>query len=274
MPAQEEEIEEAEHEGIRMEYLTAPTRLVLEDGAIKGIECCRMELADLDESGRPRPVPISGSEFIIDADTIIPAISQSPDISFLNGRDGIKTARWGGIEADPITLETSAKGIFAGGDVVTGPQTYIDAMGAGRKAAISIDRYLKGIDLRKDRKKEGPQKDYFLIDVDGVEYRPRAPMITVPIEGRKNFDEVSLGLSAEDVIKEAERCLQCGGCSECLECVKVCEPKAIDHQMKDEALEIEVSCLIILSPGFDDLNPLSRPVWVWKISQRRFEYRV
>lgn len=254
MPAQEEEIEEAEHEGIRLEYLTAPTRLIFEDGTIKGIECCRMELADLDESGRPRPVPIPGSEFIIDADTIIPAISQSPDLSFLDGKNGIKTALWGGIEADPLTLETSVEGIFAGGDVVTGPQTYIDAMGAGRKAAISIDRYLRGVDLRKNREKEGPQKDYVLIDVDGVEYRPRASMAAIPLEGRKNFDEVNLGLSADDVIKEAERCLQCGGCSECLECVKVCEPKAIDHQMKDEALEIEVGS-IILSPGFDEFEP-------------------
>ena len=132
---------------------------------------------------------------------------------------------------------------------MTGPQTYIDAMGAGRKAAISIDRYLRGVDLRKEREQEGPQKDYVLIDVDGVEYRPRASMVAIPSEGRKNFDEVNLGLSADDVIKEAERCLQCGGCSECLECVKVCEPKAIDHWMKDEALEIEVGS-IILSPVF------------------------
>ncbi len=99
MPAQEEEIEEAEHEGIKMEYLTAPTRLLIENGKIKGMECCRMELGDLDESGRPRPVPIPGSEFKIEADTIIPAISQSSDLSFLNKKDGIKTTRWGGIES-------------------------------------------------------------------------------------------------------------------------------------------------------------------------------
>ncbi|MGZ3495095.1 MAG: FAD-dependent oxidoreductase, partial [Thermodesulfobacteriota bacterium] len=129
MPAQEEEIEEAEHEGIKIEYLTAPSRWIIENGQIKGMECIRMELGNLDESGRPRPVPVPGSEFIIKADTIIPAISQSSDLSFLSQKDGIKTTRWGGIEADPLTLETSVKGIFAGGDAVTGPQTYIDAMG-------------------------------------------------------------------------------------------------------------------------------------------------
>ncbi|MGZ3534785.1 MAG: NAD(P)-binding protein, partial [Thermodesulfobacteriota bacterium] len=254
MPAQEEEIEEAAHEGIKIEYLTAPSRWIIENGQIKGMECIRMELGNLDESGRPRPVPVPGSEFIIKADTIIPAISQSSDLSFLSQKDGIKTTRWGGIEADPLTLETSVKGIFAGGDAVTGPQTYIDAMGAGRKAAISIDRYLKGEDLRDGREEEGPQKDYIKIDIDGVEYRERATMASLPLGERRNFKEVSLGLKEEDVIREAERCLQCGGCSECLECIKVCEAKAIDHWMKDEQLEIEVGS-IILSPGFDEFEP-------------------
>ncbi|MGZ3558430.1 MAG: NAD(P)-binding protein, partial [Thermodesulfobacteriota bacterium] len=254
MPAQEEEIEEAEHEGIKIEYLTAPSRWIIENGQIKGMECIRMELGNLDESGRPRPVPVPGSEFIIKADTIIPAISQSSDLSFLSQKDGIKTTRWGGIEADPLTLETSVEGIFAGGDAVTGPQTYIDAMGAGRKVAISIDRYLKGEDLRDGREEEGPQKDYIKIDIDGVEYRERATMASLPLGERRNFKEVSLGLKEEDVIREAERCLQCGGCSECLECIKACEAKAIDHWMKDEQLEIEVGS-IILSPGFDEFEP-------------------
>jgi heterodisulfide reductase subunit A-like polyferredoxin len=254
MPAQEEEIEEAEHEEIKIEYLTAPTRLLIEKDRIRGMECIRMKLGDLDESGRPRPVPIPGSEFMIEADTLIPAISQSSDLSLLSQTDGVKTARWGGIEADPLTLETSVKGIFAGGDVVTGPQTYIDAMGAGRKAAVSIDRYLKGEDLRAGREEEGPQKDYIQVDIDGVEYRQRASMAALPFEKRRNFDEASLGLKEEDVIREAERCLQCGGCSECLECIKACEAKAIDHGMKDQEMEIEVGS-IILSPGFDEFDP-------------------
>jgi heterodisulfide reductase subunit A-like polyferredoxin len=254
MPAQEEEIEEAEYEGIKIEYLTAPTRLLMEKGKVKGMECIRMQLGDLDESGRPRPVPIPGSEFKIEADTIIPAISQSPDLSFIHQKDGIKTTHWEGIEVDPLTLETSVRGIFAGGDVVTGPQSYIDAMGAGRKAAISIDRYFRGEDLRVGREEEGPQKDYIKIDIDGVEYRERAPMVSLPLKERRNFNETNLGLREEDVVREAERCLQCGGCSECLECIKACEAKAIDHQMKDEPLEFEVGS-IILSPGFDEFDP-------------------
>jgi heterodisulfide reductase subunit A-like polyferredoxin len=253
MPAREEEIEEAEREGIKIEYLTAPTRLILENGEIRGMACLRMALGEPDESGRPRPVPISGSEFLIEADTIILAISQSPDLSFITEKDGLKTTRWGTIEADPVTLETSVKGIFAGGDAVTGPQTYIDAMAAGRKAAISIDRYLRGEDLRKGREGEGAQKDYVLIDIEGYEHRERAPMIALPLEKRRSFDEVNRGLREEDAVSEAKRCLQCGGCSECMECIKACKAKAIDHQMEDERLEIRVGS-IVLSPGFQEFD--------------------
>ncbi len=264
MPAQPEEIEEAEHEGIRIEYLTAPVKILTERGRIQGLECQRMALGEPDESGRARPVPIPDSEFIIPADTIIPAISQEPDLSFLNPEDGIKTSRWGTIEVDPITLETSVKGIFAGGDAVTGPQTYIDAMAAGRKAAISIDRYLKGEDLRKDREGEGPKQDYILIDIDGVEYRPRVPMASIPLEQRRSFAEVNLGLpTVETAIEEAKRCLQCAGCSECLECLKACEAKAIDHRMRDEDLEIEVGA-IILSPGFEEFDPSIKTEYGYK----------
>ena len=254
MPAQIEEIEEAEEEGIKMEYLTAPTRLIVEEGAVRGIECCRMELKELDESGRPRPVPILGSEFRIEADTIIPAISQSPDLSFLSETDGFRMSPSGAIEADALTLETGVEGIFAGGDLVTGPQTYIDAMAAGRKAAISIDRYLKGEDLNEGREKEGTQKDYIQIDVDGVEYRERASVVTLPPERRRRrFDEVNAGLREDDVIREAERCLNCGGCSACGECSKYCQPKAVDYEMKEEWVERKVGAIIVAT-GFTQFD--------------------
>jgi len=254
MPAQEEEIEQAELEGVRIEYLSAPTKLVIENGRIRALECVRMALGEPDGSGRPRPLPISGSEFRKEVDLLIPAISQEPNLRFLSALGDVKTTRQGTIEVDPLTLETSLPGVFAGGDVVTGPQTYIDAMAAGRKAAISIDRYLRGEDLKKDREEEGPKKDYILVDVDGVEYRERAPMERLPLEERKGFREVDLGLRMEDALEEAKRCLQCGGCSECLECVKACEAKAIDHRMRDEEVELRVGA-IVLAPGFDEFDP-------------------
>jgi len=254
MPAQIEEIEEAEKEGIKMEFLTAPTGLFVEDGAVRGMECCRMELKEPDESGRPRPVPIPGSEFRIEADTVIPAISQSPDLSFFSEPGGFRITPAGTVEADPLTLKTGAEGIFAGGDLVTGPQTYIDAMAAGRKAAISIDRYLRGEDLREGREKEGAQKDYIQIDVDGIEYRERASVETLPPERRRRtFDEVNRGLREEDVIREAERCLNCGGCSVCGECSKACQPKAVDYDMKEEWVERKVGAIIVAT-GFTQFD--------------------
>jgi len=263
MPAQPEEIDEAEHEGIKIEYLTAPVKLLIEKGTIRGVECQRMALGEPDESGRPRPIPIPGSEFTIEANTLIPAISQEPDLSFLDEKDGVQINRWGNIEVDPLTLETGQMGIFAGGDAVTGPQTYIDAMAAGRKAAISIDRYLNGEDLRIGREAEGPKKDYVLADIEEIPCRPRASLVTLPLQKRRSFDEACLGIREEDVIREAERCLQCAGCSECLECVKACEAKAIHHEMRDEQIEIEVGA-IILSPGFDEFDPSIKSEYGYK----------
>jgi NADPH-dependent glutamate synthase beta subunit-like oxidoreductase len=143
MPASDEEIEAALHEGIKIEYLVAPSEVVAKNGKVTGLICVRMELGEPDKTGRRRPVPIPGSEFTISFDTIIPAIGQASDLSFIDGEDGITLTRWGTIVTDPETLTTSRKGIFAGGDCVTGPSIAIAAIAAGKKAAVSIERYLK-----------------------------------------------------------------------------------------------------------------------------------
>jgi formate dehydrogenase beta subunit len=207
MPAQKEEIEEAEHEGIKIEILTAPTRIISENGEIRGVECLRMQLAELDASGRPRPDPISGSEFLIETDTIIPAIGQSPNLSFITERNGLKISQWGTLESDPITLETSMKGIFAGGDVVSGTWSVIEAIVAGRKAAVSIDKFLGGdgnIEEIKKREEEVPMRG-------GVIYiDERAEISTLPMQKRLlSFNEIYLGLTEEQSIIEANRCLWC-----------------------------------------------------------------
>ena len=151
MPANDEEIEEAEHERIKLLYLVAPTRIVTENGKVKGLECQRMELGDFDASGRRRPVPVKGSEFLLDADTVIPAVGYVPDLSCLPQNDGFKSTRWGTLIVDPITLATHIPGVFAGGDLVIGPSTVVEAMASGYRAAISIDRYLKEQDMYKER---------------------------------------------------------------------------------------------------------------------------
>lgn len=219
MPAKDES-EEAEHEGIKIGYLAAPTRLISLDGRICGIECCRMKLGDVDESGRPRPIPISGSVFGVEADMIISAIGNFPDLSFLGDGSEIKADRKGLISVDDMTLETNVRGIFAGGDVVTGPKTVIDAMAAGRKAATSIDRFLMGEDLTLGREGEGPQESHLIVNIEEVCRKPRRQMPALLLNQRHgNFHEVELGLSVGQAREEAERCLAC----ECKLCIKGCE---------------------------------------------------
>ena len=264
MPADEEEIEEAEKEGIKILYLAAPARILGKESKVNQVQCIRMRLGEPDTSGRRRPIPIEGSEFIIDADMIIPALGQSSDLSFLGSHHQFNLVRGRGFEVDPLTLETNLKGIFAGGDTVTGPDTVIEAMAAGRKAAISIDRYLNGEDMRVGREGEGSQESEIEVDTEGVEPKKRTEVSTLPLSERKgNFKEVVLGFSEEEIIKEAKRCLACGGCSECMQCVEACKAEAVLHDMLEEDREINVGS-VILFPGFDEFNPQLKEEYGYK----------
>lgn len=144
MPARLEEVHHAKDEGIIFKMLTNPTQIIGEEGCVSGIECVDMELGEPDASGRRRPVAVKGSEHIIDVDTVVIAIGQSPNPLIKSTTKGLETKPWGGIEADEETGATSIKGVFAGGDAVTGAATVILAMGAGKTAAAAIDKYIKG----------------------------------------------------------------------------------------------------------------------------------
>ncbi|MBC7344336.1 MAG: FAD-dependent oxidoreductase, partial [Clostridia bacterium] len=159
------------------------------------------------------------------------------------------------IVADPITLETSQPGVFAGGDVVTGPAIAVEAVAQGKEAAISIMRYLAGQDLREGRaRREKAPMDTTDVPL-GLEKKPRAVMPHLPVAERiKGFQEVALGLTEEAAVEEAARCLSCGVCSECYQCVAACRAQAINHDMKEEIVEIEVGA-VILCPGFDEFDP-------------------
>ncbi|NQT47642.1 MAG: FAD-dependent oxidoreductase, partial [Chloroflexi bacterium] len=251
MPAAEEEIEEAEEEGIEIQYLTAPIKLIGKNGKVNAIECTKMELAEPDESGRRRPVPIEGSEFRRDVDMVLPAIGQSPDLSFLGSDSQVEVAGRGTVKVDALTLETTLAGVFAGGDAVLGPATVIEAIAAGKEAAISIDRYLKGEDLRLGRERDFADVD---VPLEGVtkQARQQTPKVS-PEERKGDFREVALAFSEQQAKAEAERCLACGLCSECYQCVAVCQAEAIDHSMKEEVVQIEVGSLI-LAPGFEEFD--------------------
>jgi len=171
-----------------------------------GLRRIRNRLGEPDKDGRRRPIPIKGSEF--DIDLLIPAVSQSPDVSFLPGEIGLEISRWDRLAVNPETFETNVPGIFAGGDFVTGPRDVIRVIADGRKAALSIHTYLSGERLEKRPGYFTPVPE-MKIEPD-LEKIPRQKMSTLPVEERKSFDrEVELGFSKEEAVREAQRCLQC-----------------------------------------------------------------
>jgi len=222
MPAHHREVEEAKLEGVTFVFLASPRRFVGKNGKVRSIECIRMSLGPSDETGRRRPIPIEGSEFTVPVDTVILAIGETSDISFLP--KNVKATQGNTIIVDPVTLETPVPGVFAGGDAVTGPASVIEALAAGKKAAFSVDRYLKGSDLKAGRE-EKIYETTWVTSEKLLEKKPRqaAPCLTPPQRFR-SFQEVELGFDAGTGIKEAQRCLFCGPCAQCLEMEDLCEP--------------------------------------------------
>ena len=220
MPAHPKEVDEAEREGVGFEFLASPVR-ILGEGSVSGVECVRMRLGEPDESGRRRPMPIPGSEFVIPVDYVIEAIGETTDLFFLP--EGVRLTRRGAIEADPATCETGVPGLFAGGDVVTGPLSVIDAIAAGIRAAGAIDLYLRGEDLGALRA-EGIEEATWVKDETVIEERPKQEEALLPVEERRgNFEEVELGLTSTQGMMEALRCVHCGPCAECLVDEGFCE---------------------------------------------------
>jgi heterodisulfide reductase subunit A len=256
MPANEEEIEEAQLEGVGFRFLETPLRIEKSDSGLL-VTLQKMELGEPDSTGRRRPIPIPGQTYLEEFQTVIVAVGQElpPENGFnLSDQDGL-------IKADPLTLETSLPGVFAGGDAVLGPSTFIEAMGHGKKASISIDRYLNFEDLRVGREFEGPYSSPIEPDISKVEPSSRAkPRISIPESLVSDSSEVNLGLSPEAVKGEAERCLNCGGCSECRECVRACEPKAINFEETERIEEIQADTIIVAT-GFETFNPMLKPVY-------------
>jgi len=221
MPASDWEIEEAEEEEVRLHFLAAPARIIGQDGKVSGLACIEMALGEPDESGRRRPEPIPGSEFTLPVDTVIAAIGQTPDVSFIEAEEAtpdggsIGIAKGNVIVANPDTLQTDMRGVFAGGDAVTGPARAVDAMAQGRKAAVSIDRYLRGVVLEDGIKpfnwSKGRLDEIDKAEFADVERQPRREMPRLrPQERRDNFEEMELGYTEEMAKTEAQRCLSCG----------------------------------------------------------------
>lgn len=211
MPASEWEIEEAEEEGVKIHFMAAPVRVIAENGKAKSIECIKMALGEPDASGRPRPKPIPGSEFIIKVDSVVAAIGQRPDLASLAQEKDIKTERGNIVIANYMT---GIKGVFASGDCITGAATAVEAIAGGRKAAFAIDHYLKGKELLSAPEpfnvSKGELNQINPGEFDYIERQPRQKMPKLsPNERRTIFKEIEFGFSEESARQETERCLEC-----------------------------------------------------------------
>jgi heterodisulfide reductase subunit A len=258
MPAYADEIQGAREEGIEITTLAAPIQILSENGCVTGFQCIRTELGPPDDSGRRRPVPVEGSEFVVDCDAVIPAIGQKTDVSWIQENSGLDLTARNTVAVHAQTLQTSLAHVFAAGDAVSGPATVIEAVAAGHRAAAAMDRFLKGEDLEVYAKSiADPPPD----GTDWAAVPEKIPVLdrvqpvcaTATVRGT-NFDEVELCMDEADAHTEASRCLNCGVCSECMACVSVCEAKAIDHTMTATEEVIQVGS-IILATGYDLLDP-------------------
>lgn len=233
--AGEEEITEAEEEGVVFHFLTSPVRVLGQDGGrVSGLECQTNRLGDPDAGGRRRPVPVPGSEFVLPIDNLIPAVSQSPDLSFLPGDISLEVSRWDRLVVDQETFMTSQAGIFAIGDFITGPRDVIHVIADGHRTAAAVDSYLRG--PREGGRTLGMEVVSPYVREGAYLRVERKPMPTLPAKERGSMDaEVELGFSPEVAMAEASRCLQCqinvmidsDKCILCGGCVDVCPYDAL-----------------------------------------------
>jgi NADH-quinone oxidoreductase subunit F len=220
MPVTEVEYDETLAEGIQVNFLISPTRIVSENWKVGGLQCVRMRLGEPDAGGRRRPIPISGSEFFAPADTVIAAVGQAPDLSFLPPDSALERTRWERLAVDENRLTTNVAGVFAGGDFVSGPGMVIEAIAAGRRGAIAIDKYLRRDTSRVEMYDLKPsvispvtatsvsEEAVSAEETWEPQFRPETPHL--PLSERKgSFKEIELSFSEEKAKQEAKRCLRC-----------------------------------------------------------------
>ena len=212
MPAIKAEVDEAEKEGVKFQFLASPVKVLANHGKLNAIQCLGMELGEPDESGRPVPIPVQGSEFEIKTDHLIIAISQKVDEK--GTFEELEYSNRGTLTVDPVTLKTNVEGVFAGGDVVLGAADVISAIGGGQEAATSIELYLAGIDLIKGR--PARRKKVVEVPKEGVEKEARKVLPLLEPDKRIGFAEVDLGFAdqMEVAIEESKRCLNCSSYAE------------------------------------------------------------
>ena len=245
MPALPSEVEEAEKDGVKIEILVAPKQIIGQNGQAVAIECLRMKLGEPDESGRRRPVPISGSEHKYEVDMVIPALGQLAEASCIPKNLQDEKARIPTVSTDPLTLETKLPGVFAGGDIATGPASIIEAVGQGKRAAASIHLYLSGQDFHKGRE-ENIEETTWAKNPKQIRKKERR-YNPLPEKSHATFEEVQDYVEnlEREAKFEAYRCLGCGSCAECLGTTDMCEG---DKAAVDEALCIGCNVCAVVCP--------------------------
>ncbi len=228
MPADHEEVEQAEEEGIQLAFLTVPTEIVEKDDYLEGLRCLQAKLVPMEGQDRMYPKPIEGSEFLMAADAIICAIGQKVDEDCLTSVKDLEWNRRNTINTNMATMETPVNGIFAGGDAVTGPATVIEAIGAGKRAAESIHRWFAGIPQPKLPPVPVRRGRINYLEVPASTKmslkRPEMPLLNID-RRRTTFQQVELGYTENMVREEARRCLRCDICLRCGICVEICRDK-------------------------------------------------
>jgi heterodisulfide reductase subunit A2 len=252
MPAADIEIKEAEEEGIEFKFLNNPVEFIGENGKLSAVKCIKMKLGEPDASGRRRPEEIEGSEYILDADIAITSIGLRPTSSPFKDELGLN--KNGTIDVNNETLQTSKPHIFAGGDVVTGASSIIEAAGQGKRAAFFIDKYLEGENLTDyifDHRLPPTSKDEVIARMESQ--KSVMPIIAYErsaTERTKDFEEIESTYSEEEAFLSASRCLDCNVCRECHQCITACPANAIDFSQEPEEISISTKSVIV-STGFN-----------------------
>ncbi|MFH0727856.1 MAG: FAD-dependent oxidoreductase [Pseudomonadota bacterium] len=229
MPADREEVEQAEEEGVHFSFLTVPVEVVGNANRLTAMKCLRAELKKTKDGDRMSPFPIEGSDFLMEADTVIVAIGQQVDVKCVS--DGLCDIHWtrrSTVDVNKVSMETSMPGVFAAGDAVTGPATVVEAIGGGKRAAEAIDRYLSGIPQPKMPPVPVRRGRIACVEIPASTKmalkRPDMPLLGVD-RRRTTFQQVELGYTENMVREEARRCLRCDICMRCGTCVKVCKER-------------------------------------------------
>ena len=248
IPAQTWEVEEAKEEGIIFHTSRGPKKFVGKDGKVTGLETLYCSSV-FDKKGRFNPVLEAGTEEIIEGDMAIVTIGQTSDLEFLDSE--IKVGR--GIEIDK-NFQTSMLGVFAGGEIATGPGSAINAIAIGNKVAIVIDKYLKGEDISKlvdiipDYNDDDIVEIEDIKELERIQHKPRINTELIsPEERKKNFNEITIKMDENMALEESKRCLSCGICNECFECIKECRGNSIEHEKTDEIISINIKSIILSS---------------------------